>query len=587
MKKYIYIITTCLLLSACNGFLQRDPIAKIGTENYFTDEESLNLYLNGFINSYTPSPEDCAFGDGYSDIVVTAKSTAYLTDPWSASLQGGWTSGSWKALYNINYFLKRFKEAKCPDEKTYAHYEGTAKFWRAWFYFKKVKTFGAVPYYTEPINPDDKEKLYKERDNREIVMDHVLEDLNYACENLSTNTKWLNNGQINKYIALAFKSRVCLFEGTYRKYHKVDPSTGEAWKDAGASKRFLEEAADAAKKLMDTKAYSLVDEDSNKETQYRAMFTNEKLNHKEVLWGVECNVGMSQFNELTWKFTSGSYGERWSLDQDFVQTYLNTDGSRHTAKNEPFPDEVKNRDLRLKQTIITPGYKKIVGDKVVSTAPKFSITLTGYQIIKFNLDDSKYESSKTAYNSLPIIRYAEVLLNYAEAMAELGQFNSQIWDSTIKLLRKRAGVDGARPATADPVLAEYYKISDTDLLEIRRERAIELIMEGFRYDDLMRWHLGNLLNKKWFGIYVPEMDKPMDLDNDGKYDFCFSSKKKGSASGVSYILPKDGFALENGKNGRLIYNVTRIFDEQRYLRPIPKVAIDMNSNLKQNAAWAK
>lgn len=586
MKKYIYLLSTCFFIAiSCEGFLQKDPIADIGSEAYFTDETSLKTYTNGFIEHYTPSPAACSYGDGYCDIVVTSQSSNYLTEQWTPELQTGWSSGSWHPLYNINYFLVNFRKVKGVDEKTLAHYEGTGRFWRAWFYFNKVKTFGAVPYYTEPIDSQDTIKLYKPRDNREEVMAAVLEDLNYACSNLSTGSEWVNNGQINKYIALAFKSRVCLFEGTYRKYHSVDPSTGEAWKDGNGSNIFLKAAADAAKELMDMNVYKLENNPAKVQTQYRSLFINEKLNYNEVLWGVECNKAMTKFNDITWRFTSGSFGQRWSLDQDFVKTYLNLDGSRYTATGQTFQEEVAGRDYRLQQTIITPGYTKLVGGVPAQTAPQFSVTLTGYQVIKFNIDDASYESSNIGYNSLPIIRFAEVLLNYAEAKAELGEFGDQEWNQTIKLLRERSGVKGTRPGSADPALAAYYKIADKDLIEIRRERAIELFMEGFRYDDLMRWHLGELLNKQWYGMHVPAMDTLYDLNNDGVKDFCFSSTNKGSEPGVVYIIKKDGYTLEGGTTGRLIYNVKRIFDEQRYLRPVPSTALNINPGLGQNAAW--
>jgi len=210
-----------------------------------------------------------------------------------------------------------------------------------------------------------------------------------------------------------------------------------------------------------------VNNPANVKTQYRELFTQEAVNTTEVIWARQMSVGMTTFHDLTWRYTSGSYGQRWSLDQDFVKTYLNLDGSRHTATGEEFTTEVENRDYRLSQSIITPGYTKLVGGVSTATPPDFTVTLTGYQVIKFNIDDKAYESASVSYNSLPIMRYAEVLLNYAEAKAELGEFSDDIWNKTIKPLRERAGVDGKRPTSADPYLQQYYGLSDSDLLEIR------------------------------------------------------------------------------------------------------------------------
>lgn len=588
MKKLIYILfAASLAATSCEGFLDREPSAKVGSEDYFTDENSLITYTNGFLEKYTPDAAALGYGDGYSDIVATEKSFTFLTNAsWTPDLQSGWSIDNWKPIYNINYFLTHMREAKGLSEAAYAHYEGTARFWRAWQYFEKVKTFGAVPWYDQPIDPEDMVALYKGRDSRELVMERVLEDLDFACDHCYSSADWINCARINRYIALAYKARVCLFEGTYRKYHPVDPSTGKAWEDQGASEKFLRACADACEQLMAAGVYSIVDNPANVRTQYRKLFTEEAINSQEVIWARQMSVGMTTFHDLTWRYTSGSYGQRWSLDQDFVKTYLNLDGSRHTATDEPFNKEVENRDYRLQQSIITPGYEKLVGGAPTPTAPDFTVTLTGYQVIKFNIDDKAYESAKVSYNSLPIMRYAEVLLNYAEAKAELGEFTDDVWNKTIKVLRKRAGVDGERPETADPYLAEYYALDDCDLLEIRRERAIELLLEGFRYDDLMRWHRGNLLNKQWFGIYIEAMDTAYDLNGDGRNDISVAASEAGNEAGVTYILLNAGrYSLEQGTSGRLVYTVTRNFEDKRYLRPIPKTALNINPDLGQNYYW--
>ena len=587
MKRIIYAALACLTFASCEDFLDKQPIEQIGTDEYFKDEASLEKYTNGFLNSYTPSSGDVTRGDGNCDIIEVKQTSSYLYQPvWNSSLQGGWSNSTWNFVYYINTFLERMHEAQGVSEAAFAHYEGTARFWRAWNYFELVKTFGGVPWYDHVVRSDSEEDLYKPRDSREYVMERVLEDLNYACEHCYTSEAWVDNQKINRYIALAIKSRICLFEGTYRKYHRVDPSTGKAWEDKQASEKFLRECAEACEELMAAGVYSIVNNPANVKTQYRELFTQEAVNTTEVIWARQMSVGMTTFHDLTWRYTSGSYGQRWSLDQDFVKTYLNLDGSRHTATGEEFTTEVENRDYRLSQSIITPGYTKLVGGVSTATPPDFTVTLTGYQVIKFNIDDKAYESASVSYNSLPIMRYAEVLLNYAEAKAELGEFSDDIWNKTIKPLRERAGVDGKRPTSADPYLQQYYGLSDSDLLEIRRERAIELLLEGFRYNDLMRWHAGELLNKQWYGIYIPAMDTSYDLNGDGINDVCVISGEAGNEPGVTYIVLDDSkYSLENGTTGRLLYTVGRNFEEKRYLRPIPKTALNINPDLGQNYYW--
>lgn len=170
MKKITYILlSACFLLTSCEDFLNRDPDAKVGSGDYFTDEGSLLTYTNGFIQKYTPSAADLGYGDGYSDIMATEKSFTFLTNAsWTPDLQSGWSISNWTPIYNINYFLVHMREAKGLSEATYNHYEGTARFWRAWQYFEKVKTFGAVPWYDEPIDPEDMVALYKPRDSPRI-----------------------------------------------------------------------------------------------------------------------------------------------------------------------------------------------------------------------------------------------------------------------------------------------------------------------------------------------------------------------------------------------------------------------------------
>lgn len=594
MKKILYfLLVSSLSLGSCSDFLDRDLEAEIGSEEYFKDESSLLTYTNGFLNEYTPSVATLGYGDGYSDILATSSSTAFLTTTsWTPDQQTGWSISNWKPIYNINYFLNHMHEVSGVSRESLDHYEGTGRFWRAWQYYEKIQTFGSVPWYDTPIDSEDKAALYKKRDSREYVMDKVLEDLDFACDHCFTTKDWVNCARISRYIALAFKARVCLFEGTYRKYHKVDPATGKPWEDANGSEKFLRACVDACEKLMEAGVYSIKNSLANQKTQYRAMFTSEAITYDDVIWAREMSASLVVRHDLTWRYTSGSYGQRWSPDQDFVNTYLNLDGTRYTETNPDyaatdFTAEIQNRDLRLQQQIITPGYTKLVGGTPTQTAPDFTITLTGYQVIKYNIDDKSYESAGISNNSLPILRYAEVLLNYAEAQAELGQFNDEVWSKTIKPLRERAGVEGRRPTAADPYLKAYYGIGDCDLLEIRRERAIELLLENLRYDDLMRWHLGELLNKQWYGIYIPALNTPLDLNADGINDVCVVAKQTdvGNEPGVTYIVLGNLYSLENGTSGRLLYHVARNFEEKRYLRPIPKTALNMNPDLGQNYYW--
>ena len=594
MKKLFLILSVAAGLVSCEDFLTAGDPNKIDAPSYFRNESDLEAYANGFLQTMIPTAISVATGDARADYMAWRGEWQYLTDNFDADDQSGWSTGSWEDLRNINYFLGNFRRA-AAGEAILDHYEGVARFWRAYFYMNKVKTFGAVPWYDREIDANDREALYKPRDSREYVMRKVLEDLDFASTHCITNAKLeVNSVRITRNVALAFKARCCLYEGTFRKYHANDPSTGKPW-TADESEMYLRACADACETLMGEGKYALVSDPAKVATQYRSLFTSESVASGEVIWARAYDASLNATHILNTYFVNMQYGS-YSLTRQFVNTYLNRDGSRFTDKagyeKTLFADEFENRDYRLQQTVISPEYRKLVGGTSKLFAPDLSVSYTGYQVIKFNIDDDSYEASGICWNCLPILRYAEVLLNYAEAKAELGEFDDAVWDKTIKPLRERAGVDGTRPTKIDEYLQNAYystddgnpKITDCDILEIRRERAIELLLEGRRYDDLMRWHLGGLLNKQWYGIYIGEVDKAYDLNNDGVNDVCVTDKA-GSEPGVKYIVRNSERALEDGASGRLVYNLQRYFNEQRYVHPIPKTALDKNPDLGQNVAW--
>ena len=594
MKKLFLILSVAAGLVSCEDFLTAGDPNKIDAPSYFRNESDLEAYANGFLQTMIPTAISVATGDARADYMAWRGEWQYLTDNFDADDQSGWSTGSWEDLRNINYFLGNFRRA-AAGEAILDHYEGVARFWRAYFYMNKVKTFGAVPWYDREIDANDREALYKPRDSREYVMRKVLEDLDFASTHCITNAKLeVNSVRITRNVALAFKARCCLYEGTFRKYHANDPSTGKPW-TADESEMYLRACADACETLMGEGKYALVSDPAKVATQYRSLFTSESVASGEVIWARAYDASLNATHILNTYFVNMQYGS-YSLTRQFVNTYLNRDGSRFTDradyKSTTYAEQFENRDYRLQQTVISPEYRKLVGGTSKLFAPDLSVSYTGYQVIKFNIDDDSYEASGICWNCLPILRYAEVLLNYAEAKAELGEFDDAVWDKTIKPLRERAGVDGTRPTKIDEYLQNAYystddgnpKITDCDILEIRRERAIELLLEGRRYDDLMRWHLGGLLNKQWYGIYIGEVDKAYDLNNDGVNDVCVTDKA-GSEPGVKYIVRNSERALEDGASGRLVYNLQRYFNEQRYVHPIPKTALDKNPDLGQNVAW--
>lgn len=587
---FFAIAATAFFASSCDDFLTKEDPNKVDASSYFRNETDLKTYSNGFLQNMLPDAESIATGDKYADCLSWRGPWSYLQSSYNSDDQGGW---SWTQLRNINYYLNNLDRANC-SEVLKRHYEGVGRFWRAYFYFEKVKTFGAVPWYTEVIDSDDSEMLFKERDNREEVMRHILDDINFASENCITSTALeVNSVQITKYVALAMKARICLFEGTYRKYHSKDPSTGLPW-IADESAKYLKECASACETLMKSGRYSITNSDVK--TQYRKLFTSENVDTKEVIWARAYNAGLNVVHQLNSIFTVQQYGS-FAATKQFVNTYLTLDGTPFTNIADydkiPFNQEFKNRDWRMSQSFRHPGYTRLDKGVDVAQAPNFNYSSTGYQPIKWVIDDISLDGNTSpCNNSIPIIRYAEILLAYAEAKAELNEFNNSIWDKTIKPIRERAGVKSIMPTSADSYMADYFlnTVSDPVILEIRRERGTELFMENLRWDDCMRWHMGELLEREWLGIYVPAMNTNYDLDSDGKNDVCFVEKTPASPkSGIQYRIIGTDFQLTEGTSGNLISykNVERTWSDKKYLRPIPTSAIKDNPNLKQNPGWEK
>ena len=584
----ILAVISCLCCS-CSDFLSVYPENSINSDEFLKTEKDMELYTNGLLDDYLPSEDAIAFADENSDVLINRNVNPFLDgDTWRPEDQGEWGSGNsgrWSMLRDINWYLDRLPRGKNNVSlNVYNHYEGVGRFWRAYFYYFMIRTFGDVPWYDHELQVDNADDLYKSRDSRVLVMDKVLEDLNFASAYCSTEQKEIvSSTKITRWVALAFKARVCLFEGTYRKYHTELNLTSSADK-------FLREAANACEILINESPYGLATGGDVK-TQYRALFTSEKLNQKEVIWGAAYQKEL-RMHDCTKKTFNGSVSNGRSFIRQFVNQYLMLDGSRFTDRpgyeTMPYNEEFTNRDYRLSQTIISPEYLKKQGGVNKKYAPNFSITRSGYMPIKWCLDDDTYDNTGTSYNSLPILRYAEVLLNYAEAKAELGEMDATIWNKTIKPLRERAGVSGAIPATYDLYLADYYLNQTTDkwILETRRERSIELAFEQVRYDDLMRWKLGKLIEIPKYGVYIGALDTNYDLNGDGITDLTVS--RTGNATATRLVLGvAQNFELSNGDHGYLLYGIThnKLWLDKKYLHPIPSTALEMNPNLLQNPGW--
>jgi hypothetical protein len=594
-RSYLFIVLAMLVFGACRK-LDQLPESTLPKETTFGSEKGLELYANSF---YEILPDGNAIirSDEMTDYSARNSVPDFIREgAFTPRQSSGW---SWTNLRNIHYFLENVDNPDLPLEVR-NHYKGLARFFRAWFYFDKVKRFGNVPWINKTIDVADSATLFAKRDSRVLVMDSVLADLDFACANIR-NTTDPTRSTITRNVAYAFKSRVCLFEGTFRKYHANDTF---AIGLGGTANKWLTEAANASKEVMD-KAGLTLNTVGGADKAYRQLFINTTPVAGEVLLSAVSDQTLNVLNDANWWWTSATYGARVSLIRSFVNTYLNIDGTPFTSKpgweTMVFSEEVKGRDLRLQQTIRMGDYKRINGGAQEPAPPVFSYTYTGYQPIKWTLDDTYYDGGTRNINSICIIRLAEILLNYAEARAELGTLSDADWNITVGALRRRAGITGntsAKPTAIDPYFKSTYfpGIDDPALLEIRRERGIELVFEGFRFSDLLRWKAGALMLMPWNGFYVPNLTQALDLNGDGQLDVHFyKGTKPASQPGVTYINVSETVSgtvnpqrLKNDTYGEITWlnNIKRSFDEKKhYLYPIPEADLIMNPALKQNPYW--
>lgn len=582
---FFLVAAIVTLLASCGKNLDQVPQSTASKDAVFGSEDGLKLYVSSFYNMLPDLNTPFRTDANMSDFGATTSVPDYLRVGAYTSRQGsGW---SWSDLRNVNYFIVNCNNPAVPLAVR-ENYIGIAKFFRAYFYFEKVKRFGDVPWYSAPLDVADS-ALYKARDPRTLIMDSVLADLDYAASKI-TVTDDATRSLITKWIVYGFKSRVCLFEGTFRKYQ---PSFGLT----ASANKFLQAAADAAKAVMTSGKFSLNTAGGN--MAYRNLFISASPVTNEIMLANVTSTSLSKLNDANWYFTSATYGPRFSFTRTFINTYLTIDGTPFTNKpgydTMVFATETQNRDLRLQQTIRMGSYKRINSGTLLPGPPVFSNTYTGYQPIKWCLDDMYYDAGTLNTNSVSQMRYAEILLNYAEAQAELGALTTADWTSTIGALRSRAGITAGintLPTVADPYLmANYFPdITNPVLLEIRRERGIELTLEGFRFNDLVRWKHGELLqNNAWNGFYVPSLNTPLDLNNDGILDVAFyKTLPSPQVAGVTYVnVNADPQKLTNGTYGEIHWldNIAREWKDYKYLYPIPFADIQINKKLVQNPGW--
>ena len=594
MKKNIILYSFIALLSGtagCSDMLDEYPLDAISPETYYNNADELRSATNQFYGMFPGA------ASGYTesaDVVcifnLPAEVQGIRTVPTSG---GGW---NWEYLRAVNFYLSH--SVRCDDVDAREHFDGIARFFRAYFYFEKVKRFGEVPWFDRELSSTDPE-LFRPRDSRDFIMDKILDDLTYAIDNISDKKDLYN---VTHWTALALKSRICLFEGTFRKYHGVP-----------GYEKFLNECATASKLFIDNAPYAIYQTGAQ---PYRDLFSSMNAIEEEVILARDYDRSQNVMHEANANTLSPTYG-RPGMNKKIVNSYLMTNGDRFTDQpgyeTMQYYDEMQNRDPRLTQTVVGPGYMRINSDAVSS--PNFGASTTGYQITKW-VTDASGDGYLGSSNDYILFRAAEVYLNYAEAKAELGTLTQEDLEISIKKIRDRVSMPNidmdAANANPDPYLCAlesgYQNVTGPNkgvILEIRRERTIELCLEGHRYYDIIRWKEGKMFEQPFLGMYFPGLtqgsgDNRYDVFdmNDGiagdkeKVDICIYTGKKPSVKNIRkfYKLGEE-FVLTDGDKGNIICHdiekEPRQWNEERdYFFPIPTTERSLtNGALTQNPGW--
>ena len=584
MKTIFKIFYTGLIftfITSCD--LEELPKSQGNRDTIFGSSSGLTLYTNSFYEMLPSTYDGVFLIDDNSDIIArNGVDSRFVPNALSAVTSSGW---SWGNLRNINFFIENCEQSNVPGKE---HFLGLAHFFRAYFYFNMVKRFGDVPWIDRTIEVDDDAKLNAPRDNRFEVMEHVLSDLNYAIQHISLETD-PSCTRITKNVARAFKTRVCLYEASLRKYH-----TG--YQMQSSANQWFQEVVNTAN---DIRGFTL----STRANAYRDMFLQKTPWADETILCVALDGGLQLYNSRNRKTISPTYANRPAFTRRFILTYLNADGTSFTMSNPnwrttTFVEEMQGRDPRLAQTIRRPNYVRTEYGAPTPAPPNFEQTWTGYQIIKGCYDERfPYDDESRNENAHLIYRYAEILLNKAEALTELGQMTQATWAETIGALRARAGITGPTlttlPTEADPYMVDFYngKFTDPVMLEVLRERCIEMVMEGLRPDDLIRWRLGELFEAPLNGMYIPEIGT-YDFNEDGINDVCFfQGDRPAGVSATAFVNVSPSTAvgmrqLSNGTSGEVLWNPgVREWLDKKYLYPIPENDRIRNPALGQNPGW--
>lgn len=621
MKKYILTILSAAVLTlstGCEDFLDKPQLDKVEDNSGFWRNESdfrmysvefYNWFLCGYNTSYSTNytplrgyafSDDVCSGEGKQKnflssvpgkLGVAVKPDKLLEQSWHADYAGEKWNFGWVRKANI--MLQRAEDYKNNlSDDAYKHWTAVARFFRAYAYFNLVVSFGDVPYFDKPVDETDLATMYKDRDDRGYVMDKVYDDLKYAIENAYEK----DNGStqyVNKHLIAALATRFMLFEGTWQKYHKLD---GER------AKKYLQFCVDAAEIIMNSGRYSCTKD-------FRSLFGSDNLaGHPEVIFYRHYATAKAVHSVAS--YSNGDEGQN-GANLQLLKSFICIDGQPYQTSTVPGADDfnlammAKTRDPRFEATFFNfPRFKSLTmvyADKFISRegASYWAPDKIANRPAKFG--------GALNENDAPIIRYAEVLLDWIEAKAELAEsyggaavMQSDL-DKSINAIRNRPldseaeanGVVKTSPLQLTSLPEDPARDADVSKLlwEIRRERRMEFVYEHTRLLDIKRWgKISYMDNKKYpdtmYGAWVNfPVDVPSYLDKD---HIGLLTVRNAAGEDIVY----DGTNEEQMVGFYKISNVEArdTFDEAKaYLSPVGvqdiKQYTDYNFKLTQTKAW--
>ncbi|MEP7256858.1 MAG: RagB/SusD family nutrient uptake outer membrane protein [Flavitalea sp.] len=571
IKKAISFFILLVILNGCKkNLLDKYPLDQISSQVFFLQPNDMLIYMNQFYNDailpvqwgrILNNPYNGSADDFNSDNEISSNAP----DDRLKGTRTVFSGADWgfSNVRSINYFFDNYRKCEA-DFDTYKQYVGEAHFFRAIIYYGLLQRFGDVPYNASTLATNSPE-LFAPRTPRNIVADNIILDLDSAAMYLTEDRNEAGT-RVDKWVALALQTRVALFEGTWEKYH-----TGDPFAVSGAEPdKYFNKVVEAATTMMNSGQMEIYNTGTPASDYYDLFKMRDYSETREVLLWKQFSVALDITNNRNY-ILEYPFGK--SLTKGLADSYLCTDGKPIAASSlfmgySNISDEMKNRDPRFNQTIFAPDAPWKVTDAIetwndayvnLNSSTEFYAP-TGYVLRKTY--DPLMSVHSLNYEETPAIhfRYAEALLNFAEAKAELGSITQTDLDNSIGLLRARAGMPALTLGgiTTDPNW-DFPSLSPI-INEIRRERRVELSVEGFRWPDIARWAAADELivgkrPKGFKGSQIASTFFPVDAN--------------GFLDPFQDALPS-GYAFKIDRD---------------YLDPIPPSEIVLNPKLTQNPGW--